>query len=34
LIQIRAQAEVKRRLGVSEPQSQQATPPAHSKLLN
>lgn len=34
LIQIRAQAEVKRRLGASEPQSQQATPPAHSRLLN
>jgi hypothetical protein len=34
LVQIRAQAEVKKRLGPGEAQAQQAAPSAHSKLLN
>jgi hypothetical protein len=34
LLQIRAQAEVKKRLGPSEPQTQQAAPSAHAKFLN
>jgi hypothetical protein len=34
LVQIRAQAEVKKRLGPSEPQAQQAAPAAHAKFLN
>jgi hypothetical protein len=34
LVQIRAQAEVKKRLGPSEPQARQAAPSAHAKFLN